>query len=82
MGVVWGTGSLYVGPHGVVFWLREPNRSASDFTALRTAAFLRYFPTQINNPDLELPTPDPDSAWVPYGELRVMAWNGGKADVP
>lgn len=82
MGIVWRTGSKYLGPHGIVWWISEPNRSANNFVSLYTAAFLRYFPTQINNPELELPTPEPDQGWSAYGELRVMAWNGGKADAP
>lgn len=82
MGIERGAGSLYVGPHGVVLWLLLANRSASNRVSLLTAAYLRFFPTQINNPDLDLQTPDPDPAWASYGELRVVAWNGGKADRP
>lgn len=81
MGVVWHEGSLYVGPHGAVYWARLKNRSASDGNALYTAAYLGFMPTQVNNPDLDLPTPNPNPGWATYGELRVMAWNGGKADL-
>jgi hypothetical protein len=82
MGIVWKSGSLYVGPHGAVFWMAQPNRSANNYVSLATAAYLRFFPTQINNPELDLPTPDPDPSLAPYGDLRVMAWNGGASDTP
>lgn len=82
MGIVWQGGSLYTGPHGTVLWIREQNRPANNFVAMYTAAYLRFFPTLINNPDVPLDTPEPDPGWGPYGDLRVMAWNGGKADTP
>lgn len=82
MGVVWHGRALYTGPFGSVLWLREPNRPAGNFVAMYTAAYLRFFPTQINNPDLDLSTPDPNPGWSAFGDLRVMAWNGGKADAP
>jgi hypothetical protein len=80
MGVVWRTGSAYYGTGFAVFWLLLKNRSADNPVSLGTAAILRFFPTQLNTPDEELPTPDPDPSWALYGNFRVVAWNGGKAD--
>lgn len=82
MGVIWRGFAAYTGPFGVVLWFTEPNRPANNFVSMYTAAYLRFFPSQINNPDLPLETPEPDPGWAPYGDLRVMAWNGGKADAP
>jgi hypothetical protein len=82
MGIVWREGSLYPTSGGAVFWLRLKNRPANNFVSMYTAAHLRFFPTQINNPDLPLETPDPDPAWAAYGDVRSVAWNGGKADGP
>jgi len=82
MGVEWRDGSLYIGPHGAVFWLRLQNRSANNVYSMYTTASVRELATRINNPDLIFPVPDPNPAWAPYGDLRVMAWNGGTADAP
>ena len=82
MGVVWFTGSKYTGPHGVVHWLRLANRHASHVRPLGVAAFLWNLPTRVNFPDLNIPPPDIDFGLAPYGNERVMAWNGGKADSP
>jgi len=82
MGVQRGEGSLYVGPHGIVSWLREPNRPANNFQAMYAAAWLWNLAYRVDNPELETSPPDPDPSWAPYGDLRVMAWNGGKADTP
>jgi hypothetical protein len=82
MGVVWLTGSRYVGPFGAVYWLRLSNRHALHDRPLGVAAFLWNLPTRINFPDLSIPPPDPNPGLAPYGNERVVAWNGGKADEP
>lgn len=82
MGIVWHDGSMYIGPHGVVLWSRLANRPANNFTAMYTAAYLRLLATIVSNPDLPIVPDPPDPAWGPYGDLRVMAWNGGASDRP
>lgn len=82
MGVVWLSGSRYDGPFGRVCWLRLSNRHASHVRPLTTAAFLWNLPTRVNFPDLNIPPPEINFGLAPYGNERVMAWNGGKADRP
>lgn len=82
MGVIWFTGSSYVGPFGAVYWLRLTNRHALHTRPLDTAAFLWNLPTRVNYPDLSIPIEPVNPGWAGYGNERVMAWNGGKADSP
>lgn len=82
MGMQWGEGSIYDGPHARVYWLRLAYRSPSDPQALYLAAFLRQIVTQVLADDDPPPIPLPDPTWSGCGNGLVMAWNGGASDVP
>jgi hypothetical protein len=82
MGGVWGKGSKYTGPHGVVYWLRLAYRSPGNLTTLSIDANVRTLASRTVYYDPPAPPPPIDPNRAGYVEPWVMAWNGGQSDVP